>query len=73
MSLGFAGADNAWREHLTRHGESVLGLGSHGVFDSGRAPVLKRLLEEAQCALLLVRAPERPTTHLKVVDEIDEN
>lgn len=60
-------------EHLTRHGESVLALGSHGVFDSGRAPVLKRLLEEAECPLLLVRAPERSTTRLKVGDEIDEN
>lgn len=42
-------------EHLTHYGESVLALGSHGVFDSGRAPALKRLLRRRN-ALLLVRA-----------------
>jgi hypothetical protein len=34
--------------------------------------VLKRFLEEATCALLLVRTPETSHARLKVGDEIDD-
>jgi hypothetical protein len=34
--------------------------------------VLKRLLEEAECALLLVRKSERSSAWLKVGEEIDD-
>lgn len=50
---------------------SVLALGWHGALGSGRALVLKRLLEEAECALLLVRQGEGSSGRLKVGEEID--
>jgi nucleotide-binding universal stress UspA family protein len=50
---------------------SVLALGWHGTLGAGRALVLKRLLEEAECALLLVRRKEQSTARLKVGEEID--
>lgn len=59
-------------EHVSREGTSVLALGWHGALSSGRAPVLKRLLEEAPCALLLVRSPETSPARLKVGEEIDD-
>lgn len=59
-------------EHVSGEGTSVLALGWHGALGSGRAPVLKRLLDEAPCALLLVRAPETSPARLKVGEEIDE-
>ena len=58
-------------EQVARHGASVLALGWHGAFGGGRALVLKRLLDEAECALLLVRGTERVGTRLKVGSEID--
>jgi nucleotide-binding universal stress UspA family protein len=58
-------------EQVARHGASVLALGCHGAFGGGRAPVLKRLLDEAECALLLVRSAERGGVRLKVGSEID--
>jgi nucleotide-binding universal stress UspA family protein len=59
-------------EELARGRTSVLALGWHGALSSGRAPVLKRLLEEAECALLIVRASERSPSRLKVGEELDE-
>lgn len=50
---------------------SVLALGWHGALDAGRARVLKRLLEEAVCALLLVRELERPKMRLSIGAEMD--
>ncbi|NEX63678.1 universal stress protein [Noviherbaspirillum galbum] len=47
-------------------GCSVLALGWHGALGAGRALVLKRLLEEAGCALLLVRGVERQAVKLNV-------
>lgn len=58
-------------EHVVREGTSLLALGWHGALGSGRALVLKRLLDEAPCALLLVRTPETSPARLKVGDEID--
>jgi nucleotide-binding universal stress UspA family protein len=45
---------------------SVLALGWHGRLAQGRAPVLKRLLDEAECPVLLVREAPRPRARLKV-------
>ena len=59
-------------EEVARRTASVLALGWHGALAAGRAPVLKRLLAEAECALLLVRASERSPARLKVGAEIDE-
>lgn len=59
-------------EEVERHGSSLLALGWHGALGPGRAPVLKRLLEEAECALLVVRAVERSRARLRVGNEIDE-
>jgi nucleotide-binding universal stress UspA family protein len=58
-------------EQVARHGSSVVALGWHGAFGGGRALVLKRLLDEAQCALLLVRGTEQAGTRLKVGSDID--
>jgi nucleotide-binding universal stress UspA family protein len=58
--------------HVAREGSSVLAIAWHGVLGGGRAPVLKRLLEEAPCALLLVRSSGRSAARLKVGSEIDE-
>ncbi|OGB26908.1 MAG: hypothetical protein A3I66_20940 [Burkholderiales bacterium RIFCSPLOWO2_02_FULL_57_36] len=58
-------------EQVAQRGDSVLALGWHGVLGAGRALVLKRLLEESGCALLLVRKAERSTTRLKVGKDID--
>jgi nucleotide-binding universal stress UspA family protein len=54
---------------LERRPASVLALGWHGTLAEGRAPVLKRLLEEAQCALLIVRGTEHPKARLKLATE----
>ena len=59
-------------EEAARRTASVLALGWHGALAAGRAPVLKRLLPKAECALLLVRARERSPARLKVGAEIDE-
>lgn len=59
-------------EEVARRGSSVLALGWHGALGAGRARVLKRLLEEGDCALLLVRAAARSPARLKVGEEIDE-
>jgi len=63
---------DALLEHVAREGTSLLALGWHGALGSGRAPVLKRLLDEAPCALLLVRAPDTSPARLKVGEEIDD-
>jgi nucleotide-binding universal stress UspA family protein len=59
-------------EHASREATSLLALGWHGALGRGRALVLKRFLEEATCALLLVRTPETSHARLKVGDEIDD-
>jgi nucleotide-binding universal stress UspA family protein len=58
-------------EHVAGAGSSLLALGWHGALGGERAPVLKRLLEAAPCALLLVRAPETSPARLKIGEEID--
>jgi nucleotide-binding universal stress UspA family protein len=58
-------------EQIVRHASSVLALGWHGALGAGRALVLKRLLEEAECALLLVSKAEKSSARLKVGKEID--
>ena len=59
-------------EQAARQASSVLALGWHGALGAGRALVLKRLLEQAECALLLVRKMERSSARLKVGEEIDD-
>lgn len=59
-------------EQSRRQAGSVLALGWNGVLDSGRALVFKKLLEEAECALLIVRKTARSSAHLKVGKEIDD-
>lgn len=59
-------------DQVARAGSSVLALGWHGRLGAGRALVLKRLLEEARCALLLVRQPQEAGARLKVGSEFDE-
>jgi nucleotide-binding universal stress UspA family protein len=57
-------------EQVAGHASSVLALGWHGALGAGRALVLKRLLEEAECALLLVRGAEHSRARLKVGSDI---
>jgi nucleotide-binding universal stress UspA family protein len=45
---------------------SVVALGWHGAFGAGRAPVLKRLLDQAEFPLLLVREVQRAGARLRV-------
>lgn len=59
-------------DEVARHDASVLALGWHGALAPGRAQVLKRLLDEATCALLLVRTLEGSAARLKVGAEIDD-
>lgn len=59
-------------EQAARRDSSVLALGWHGALGTGHALVLKRLLEEAECALLLVRKAKGSTARLKVGEEIDD-
>jgi nucleotide-binding universal stress UspA family protein len=59
-------------EQAAHQHTSVIALGWHGAMGAGRALVLKRLLEEAQCPLLLVRQAERSTARLKVGTEIED-
>ena len=72
--LSFARGDpaTALLNEIAHRRASVLALGWHGSLDGGRAPVLKRLLDEAECALLIVRGDERSSARLKVGSEIDE-
>jgi len=58
-------------EQVVRHAHSVLALGWHGVLGAGRALVLKRLLQEAKYALLLVRKAEGSSARLKVGNDFD--
>lgn len=57
-------------EQVAGHASSVLALGWHGALGAGRALVLKRLLEEAECALLVVRGAEHSRARLKVGSDI---
>lgn len=57
-------------DQAARRSSSLLALGWHGALGSGHALVLKRLLEEAECALLLVRKTEKSTARLKVGKDI---
>lgn len=59
-------------EHVERGGSSVLALGWHGRMGAGRALVFKRLLDEATCALLIVREREGSGARLKVGGAFDE-
>lgn len=59
-------------EQIAKHHSSVLALGWHGELGTGRALVLKRLLEEAECALLLVREIKHFRAQLKVGRDIGE-
>lgn len=60
-------AATALLDEARQRGSSVIALGWHGALDPGRAPVLKRLLGDADCALLVVRRPPRsPRARLKV-------
>jgi nucleotide-binding universal stress UspA family protein len=59
-------------EQAARQATSVLALGWHGALGAGRALVLKRLLEQAECALLLVRKAEQSSARLKVGEKIDD-
>ncbi|TCS39295.1 nucleotide-binding universal stress UspA family protein [Paucimonas lemoignei] len=59
-------------EQVAQRSSSVLALGWHGAFAAGRALVFKRLLEEANCALLLVRGEDGQHAHLMVGNEIDD-
>ena len=56
--------------HVRQRRASVVALGWHGALGAGRALVLKRLLDEAECPLLLVRQAARPTSRLKVGEEL---
>lgn len=59
-------------DQVERHDASVLALGFHGALIAGRALVFKRLVEKADCALLLVRQGEQPTAWLRVGKALDE-
>lgn len=57
-------------EQAARLGSSLLALGWHGALSTGRALVFKRLMDQAECALLLVRGTERSRAQLKVGTQI---
>jgi nucleotide-binding universal stress UspA family protein len=57
-------------EEAQRLESSVVALGWHGAFGAGRAPVLKRLLDEAAFPLLLVREAQRARARLRVGTDI---
>lgn len=59
-------------QQIAQRTSSVLALGWHGAFEAGRALVLKQLLEQAECALLLVRGRDGSGARLMVGKEIDE-
>lgn len=59
-------------EQAADHAANVIALGWHGELCTGRAPVLKSLLEEAECALLLVRKAESSSARLKVGEQIHD-
>jgi nucleotide-binding universal stress UspA family protein len=59
-------------EQIAHDRSSVLALGWHGALGAGRAPTLKRLLEQAECALLIVQRTERFGARLKVGNQLDE-
>jgi hypothetical protein len=59
-------------EQVARQHSNVVALGWHGAFGGDRAPVLKSLLDEAECALLLARGAEQVHATLKVGAEIDD-
>lgn len=58
-------------EQAARLDSSVVALGWHGALATGRAPVFKRLLEQSERALLVVRGSEASGARLKVGNEID--
>ena len=58
-------------DQISRDATSMLALGWHGAFGPGHALVFQRLLEQAECALLLVRRPEGSTARLKIGNEVD--
>jgi nucleotide-binding universal stress UspA family protein len=60
-------------KQLAERRSSVLALGWHGRLAQGRAPVLKRLLDEAECPVLLVREASRPRARLKVGEELEDD
>lgn len=60
-------------EQIARHGSSVLALGWHGALGAGRALVLKRLLEEAECPLLIVQKTEHFLARIKLGNDVDED
>ena len=64
-------AGQALLDHVSSSDTSLLALGWHGALGRGRALVLKRLVEEAACALLLVRTAETSEARLKVGEEMD--
>jgi hypothetical protein len=49
---------------------SLLVVGWHGQFMTGHAEVLKRLLWQARCAVLLVKPRPKALFHLKVGDAL---
>lgn len=59
-------------DELARNESGVLALGWHGSLDAGRAPVLRKLLGKAECALLLVRRAEHSEAILNVGTDIDQ-
>lgn len=59
-------------DHLARERAAVVALGWHGSLDDGRALVLKRLLDEAQCPLLVVRQAPQTQARLAIGEEIDD-
>jgi nucleotide-binding universal stress UspA family protein len=56
---------------LSERKSNVLALGWHGAFNTGHAAVLKHLLEQSECALLLLRTGECTKARLKVGREMD--
>lgn len=60
-------------EQVRRLHSDVLALGWHGTLGAGRALVFKYLMEQSECALLVVReTPERSRARLKVGSSFDE-
>ncbi|OWW21168.1 hypothetical protein AYR66_18485 [Noviherbaspirillum denitrificans] len=61
------------QDQVDSHAASVLALGCHGALIAGRALVFKRLVESADCALLLVKQTEQPTARLRVGKALDDS
>ncbi|HEX7126909.1 MAG TPA: universal stress protein [Thermodesulfobacteriota bacterium] len=71
VALGYGEVDTELLALIERKRVSLLVIGWHGCLASGRAPVLRRLIESVASPLLLVKPAEPQPFRLKVGEEIE--